>query len=59
MDKGLLFYILMLLWLVLGLYVSWPAQGAGASRFGIVGGQLLLFLLILILGWHNFGPPIK
>ena len=59
MDKGLLFYILLLLWLVFGLWGQWPAAGTGSSRFYPAGGTLLLFILILILGWSQFGPPIK
>jgi len=55
MTLGLLFWILMLLWLVAygwGWSVAptpWPTHVPG----------LLLFVLILILGWHAFGPPIK
>jgi cbb3-type cytochrome oxidase subunit 3 len=61
MSKDLLFYILMLFWLVFGLWAYWPAAGApaGPARYGPIGNQLLLFVLILILGWHAFGPPIK
>jgi len=57
MSFGLLFWILMLLWLVFGLWSNWG---------GIVGGQwhpfgnsLLLFILLLLLGWQVFGPPIR
>ncbi len=61
MDKGNLFYLLMVLWVVLGSWAYWPASGApgGPARYGPFGSQLLLFCLILILGWHAFGPPIK
>ena len=61
MDKGNLFYLLMVLWVVLGSWAYWPASGTpgGPSRYGPFGSQLLLFCLILLLGWHNFGPPIK
>jgi hypothetical protein len=61
MSKDLLFYILMLFWLVFGTWAYWPAPGAPGTpaRYGPIGSQLLLFVLILILGWHAFGPPIK
>jgi len=52
MTLALCFWILMLIWLVWGVYTSWPNLGAG-------GGNLLLFLLLLILGWAQFGAPIK
>jgi hypothetical protein len=41
----------MLIWLVFGFWVSWPNQK-------LVGGNLLLFILLLLLGWKVFGPPI-
>ena len=51
MTLGLAFWILMLLWLVFGIWRSWPDHFA-------VGGSLLLFILLLLLGWHDFGAPI-
>ena len=51
MTLGLAFWILMLIWLVWGVYTTWPNPVSG-------GGNLLLFLLLLILGWHAFGPPL-
>lgn len=51
MAIGLMFWILMLLWLVLGLWWTWP-------NYHLVGGNLLLFILLLLLGWKVFGPPI-
>jgi hypothetical protein len=55
MSLGLLFWILMLLWLV--------GYGYGASRLPFtpwtVGPNILLFILLLILGWKVFGSPIQ
>lgn len=51
MPMAIAFWVLMLLWLVLGLWHSWP-------NWPIVGGNLLLFLLILLLGWKVFGQPL-
>jgi len=59
MQKGLLFWILMLIWLIFGLYVSWPQSTSSAAGFGPVGANLLLFLLIGLLGWREFGPPVQ
>jgi hypothetical protein len=58
MQKGLLFWVLMLLWLIFGLWVAWPA-GGGSQAFGPVGVNLLLFILIALLGWKAFGPPVQ
>ena len=41
----------MLLWLVLGLWSTWPNVRAGAPN-------LILFVLIGLLGWRVFGAAI-
>jgi O-antigen ligase len=51
MTLGNAFWVLMLLWLVFGMWVTWP-------NHYMVGGNLLLFILLLLLGWHAFGAPI-
>ncbi len=50
MTWALLFWILMLLWLVLGLWQR--------SSWRDAGGSLLCWSCLLILGWHVFGAPI-
>jgi len=57
MTLALAFWILMLLWLVFGLYSHWP--GFVSGQYGPFGSTLLLFLLLLLLGWGVFGAPIK
>ena len=54
MAMGLLFWILMLLWLVFGVWSNWPSRGSFAW-----GGSLLEFLLFLLLGWVTFGAPVR
>lgn len=51
MTFALAFWILMLLWLVFG-----PAWQTG--NWPHIGASLLLFLLILLLGWRVFGQPL-
>jgi hypothetical protein len=51
MSMGLLFWILMLLWLIFGVWWNWP-------NHYLVGGNVLLFVLLAILGWHAFGAPV-
>jgi hypothetical protein len=58
MQKGLLFWILMLFWLVVGLWGFWPAGGVGPA-YGTIGWGLVLFLLISLLGWKVFGAPLQ
>jgi hypothetical protein len=54
MTLGLAYWILMLIWLVLGLYVGY----IGASHY-VLGGNILLFILLLLLGWQVFGAPLR
>jgi hypothetical protein len=52
MSIGLAYYILLLIWLAFGFW-----QGGFGNRT-VIGGNLLLFILFVLLGWHDFGPPI-
>lgn len=53
MSIGLLFWILMVLWIVFGsVYHSSPAT---FGAYGWFGHGLLLFILLFLLGWHSFG----
>lgn len=54
MTLGLCFWILMLIWAVFGLAVWNGAVGP----YGNIGHTLLLFVLLMLLGWHAFGPPL-
>jgi hypothetical protein len=54
MTLGLGFWILMLFWLVFGF---WQYR-ATPTNYPLVGGNVLLFVLLLLLGWHEFGAPI-
>ncbi len=54
MSFGLVYWVLMLIWLVFGALL----------HFGVVGGiyagvnTILLFILFLLIGWKVFGPPV-
>jgi hypothetical protein len=55
MSLALIYWILLLLWLVYGLWGFWtPSQ-----PYWMHGNSLFLFILFLILGWHAFGAPIR
>jgi hypothetical protein len=58
MQKSLLFWVLMLIWLLVGLWGFWPAGGS-VQQFGPIGWGLVLFILIGLLGWKVFGPPLQ
>ena len=54
MTFGLVFWILMLLWLIYGFWGYW-APGNPNWQWG---NALLLFILFLLLGWKVFGAPV-
>lgn len=56
MPSALVFWILMLLWLVGGLWYRWPST---PPAWGPLFPDIVLFLLLLILGWHAFGAPLR
>ncbi len=54
MSVAFVFWLLMLLWLIFGFVFFWPMGGSWYP----VGGNLLLFVLLGLLGWKVFGFPI-
>ena len=56
MTLGLVFWILMLLWLLFG---AWGTLGRPGWPYFWQGHGLLLFILLLLLGWASFGAPIR
>ena len=57
MEISLLFWILYLIALVFSLSASWPS-GPGVAGWRPFGGSLLMFILVGILGWAQFGAAI-
>ena len=57
MTIGFLFWVLMILWLVFGLY--WNRGDIRGGNYGLLGGNLLMFTLLFLLGWKMFGFPIQ
>lgn len=49
------FWVIMFLWLVVGLWLEWT-PGYPYVR---AGRHVLIFILLLILGWRVFGSPVK
>jgi len=56
MTRGLIFWVLMLIWLVFG--ILWHV-GLIGSGYAPLGSAILLFILFALLGWQVFGSPIK
>lgn len=57
---GLLFWILMVLWAIFGVYIRWgAAPPPGTPPYYLFANDLLVFVLFLLLGIHAFGWPIR
>lgn len=54
MTMGLAFWVLMLIWLIGGIYYGY----SNPPGHFIIGGNVVLFLLLLLLGWQTFGAPL-
>jgi hypothetical protein len=57
MPIGILFWVLMIIWLLFGLY-SYRSDLRG-GKYELVGGNLLLFVLLALIGWRLFGPVLQ
>lgn len=53
MSFGLIFWIIMFLWLIYGFW-DWRTPG----QLPPWGNTLWLFILFLLLGWRVFGAPV-
>jgi hypothetical protein len=56
MTRGLIFWVLMLIWAVFSLAVY---GGLVGGAYGVAGNRLLDFILFLLLGWQVYGPPVR
>lgn len=57
MTIGLIFWIIMVVWLVFNAWAYWPGAPGGPGP--VWGGTILLFVLFLLLGWGVFGAPVR
>ena len=56
MSRGLIFWVLMLIWFIFGLVTALSPHLFGS--YGSIGGTLLEFVLFLLLGWRVYGAPV-
>jgi hypothetical protein len=56
MTRGLIFWVLMLIWFVFSIAVF---GGFIGGTYAAGGGALLHFILFLLLGWQVYGPPVR
>lgn len=56
MSRGLMYWIIVLIWVILSL-ANWAGFGGPGLHLAQVSDAVLLILFIL-LGWNVFGPPV-
>lgn len=57
MPLAYIFWLLMILWAILGL--GYPFMVEQPNRRLVSGGNLLLFVLMALIGWQVFGSAVK
>lgn len=55
MSAGAWFWILYVVCLLFGSWALWPTDG----KFRPLGGLLVVFILLGLLAWRVFGPPLQ
>jgi hypothetical protein len=55
MDKSLIFWVIMLIW---ALCIGGLLNPAWRDRV-YIGGNVVLFILLALLGWVVFGPAVR
>lgn len=55
MPIGLIFWVIMLLWLISYWGTNWGGWGPGALH----ASSFLIFILFFLLGWHDFGFMVR
>lgn len=51
MSIGTIFWVLMIIWFIFG----WIYENPQWGPYGRHGYHLLVFILLFLLGWHDFG----
>jgi hypothetical protein len=62
MSMAIWGWILFLLWTILGVYFTWgasPPQPPNRAIWIGYGGGIVFWLLVLIICWSTFGPPLR
>jgi hypothetical protein len=57
MPLAIWFWVLMFFWVLFGFWRDWVPGQPYPWRNG--ASNLLLFFLLLLLGWAQFGSPVK
>jgi hypothetical protein len=59
MTMRLLYWILILLWVIFGVFGSWFVSYGAYGHYAPIAGSILQLVLFVLLGWKVFGRPIE
>lgn len=59
MTRGLIFWVLMLILMLILFVFSLAVWGGYGGPYGVRAGAVLEFVLFLLLGWQVYGPPVS
>ena len=55
MPIGLIFWVLMLLWIIARVFTWRGPVGGVYGSYVLIGSDLMVLILLFLLGWHSFG----
>jgi glucan phosphoethanolaminetransferase (alkaline phosphatase superfamily) len=58
MSLAFIYWLILLLWLIFGFVWFWPRTDRAFAGFPVVGGNVIVFVLFVIIGLEMFGFPI-
>lgn len=58
MAAGTWFWLLYVICVLFGMWSDWPI-GQEKPNYRPLGGRLVVFILLGLLGWAVFGSPLK
>jgi hypothetical protein len=59
MPAGLWFWLIWVILFLFGGFLSWPTNPADRNAWRPFGVTFIILILIGLLGWGIYGPPIK
>lgn len=59
MPAGIWFWIIYVICAIFGMFFNWPAEPGTPWSWRPFGWSIVLLILIGLLGWGIFGPPIR
>lgn len=57
MPAGLWFWLIYVICVLFGMWSEWPSPPN--TNYRPLGGRLVVFVLLGLLGWAVFGSPLK